>query len=97
MAHKKQKEENEIIKTISLKVKDYAGYPIVEAMREYTKYYNKISQWINSNLLTIKIGELSAFIPDECKTHNYYTYMMSPDWVNEPLYKMFMKGFHTQH
>ena len=97
MAHKKQKEENEIIKTISLKVKDYAGYPIVEAMREYTKYYNKISQWINSNLLTIKIGELSAFMPDECKTHNYYTYMMSPDWVNEPLYKMFMKGFHTQH
>lgn len=93
--HIKKIEETETIKTISLKVKDYAGIPIVEAMHEYRNYYNRLSQFINSKLLTMTIGELASLLPEKCKSNKYYLYMTSDEWVNEYVYKMFMSPFNS--
>lgn len=94
MAYKNSDGENTINKTFIFKTKCEKNDIISfwkPAAEEYCNYYNKLSEWIGKNLISMKIGDLAKYI-DNPKSK----YFLSVTDVNKkdlPLYKIFQKGF----
>ena len=95
MASHKKTESNQIIKTFSFKIKNANGLSLDvlnDAITEYQNYYNICSDWIKDHL-TMKIGELYKYIPDEKKNSGYALTLISDEWKDKPMYMMFKKGY----
>ena len=96
---KRKTDYNSTVKTFSLKVKSVCGVSVdtlSEAITEYKNYYNYCSHWLNEHLMT-KIGELYQYIPEDKRDNDYARLLISDEWRNEPIYKMFKKGYSTNH
>lgn len=103
MAHKnKNVVENSINKTFSFKVKvekEEINSKWIPAIKEYTAYYNRISDWICDRLTNTTVGELIDIIGYKTdKDGNALAYIKdgsSEKHKNLPLYCMFKKNFST--
>lgn len=101
MAHRnKNLAENCINKTFSFKVKaekEEINSKWIPAIKEYTAYYNRISDWICDRLTNTTVGELIGIIGYKTdKKGNALAYIKdgsSEKYRNLPLYCMFKKNF----
>ena len=91
-----QKREGEVYKTYKLKVKKFEGnVDIIAGITEYDQKFNNVSQWIADHLTTMTIGEAASRI---CQKKlqgkaKYVKHCLSAEWRDQPLYKIFCKGF----
>ena len=87
MAHVRTKNEGNMIKTYSFKVRETNFTK--DVLIEYNEYYNRLSDWVCSNLTKLTIGELAELVPEEKRNTSYYLAATDEKWVNEPMYKLF--------
>ena len=60
-----------------------------DVMVEYNEYYNRLSDWVCSNLTKLTIGELAELVPEKKHNTSYYLAATDEKWINEPMYKLF--------
>lgn len=87
MAHVRTKNEGNMIKTYSFKVRETNLKK--DVMVEYNEYYNRLSDWICDNLTKMTIGELAELVPEKKRNTSYYLAAIDEKWINEPMYKLF--------
>lgn len=86
-------------KTESLKVIALYGVTVFDLKKlgiQYFGFYNCCSDLINVNLTTMKIGDLYEYIPDKSKGKDFAQLLISDEWKDKPLYKIFSKKYFTQ-
>lgn len=80
-----------MIKSYKFKVRNSNECIITtEVIDEYKTYYNRISDWICSNLLALRIGDIANSLKDiKGEDVKYIKLPLSEEWRDKPLYFIF--------
>ena len=88
--------ENAITKSFVFNTRNSIdGVNMEDTIKEYTDYYNKISEFINENLTDLTIGDIANAVNDN-KGQTYITMALSDEWKDKPMYYLFGK-YHSDN